>query len=401
MAKQALNLKYDILQIGQMASAAKAKDPKVVNGTIGVLYNDEGNIWSITSVDKTIKNLSDFDFYNYSPLDGGKAYKEAVKNWVFGENRCEIEKELHMEVVATPGGTGALAMGISLSLDEHETLLLPDVYWSPYKGMAKGNNMEVCEYNYINDYHYNLSSFKEQAEKIIAKQNKLVTILNDPCNNPTGFSLSSNEFKGLIEYLNSLTCPTTLILDIAYFDYYIKGMDEVRNRFKILNTINDNVTVIIAHSCSKSFSVYGLRVGSAIILNRSETTIKTLYAEACIYARTHWSSVSRPGINMLVKINENPEVKANIINEILNIENTIKNRAAVFSKEAAEVGLDIHPYGGGFFISIKCEDATTIFENLINAGIYLIPFPHVLRIAICGISTDNIPGLAKRIKDCM
>lgn len=401
MAKQALNLKYDILQIGQMASAAKFQNPQVVNGTIGVLYNDEGKIWSIASVDKTIKNLSDFDFYNYSPLDGGKPYKEAVKNWVFGQGRFDLEKELHVEVVATPGGTGALAMGIALSLDEHETLLLPDVYWSPYKGMAKGNNMEVIEYNYISDYHYNLTSFKEKAQTIITKQHKLVTILNDPCNNPTGFSLSSSEFKDLIAYLNSLPCPTTLILDIAYFDYYIKGMDEVRNRFRILNTISNNVTVIIAHSCSKSFSIYGLRVGSAIILNRNEQTVKTLYDEACIYGRTHWSSVSRPGINMLVKVNEDPKIKADITNELITIENTVKNRAAIFSKEAAEIGLDIHPYGGGFFISIKCEDATAIFEKLIQEGLYLIPFPHVLRMAICGITTKEIPGLAKRIKSCM
>lgn len=399
--KEKASLQYDILRIGQMAKKHKQQDSTVVNGTVGVLYNDQSEIWKIEEVDKTIRSLSADEFYNYSPLDGGIEFKEAVKNWVFGESRNEIESKMAIEVIATPGGTGALSAAISQNLDEGEILLLPNFYWAPYKGMATGCKANVLEYEYFENGHYNLKAFQEATYQITKHQNKLITILNDPCNNPTGYSLTLQEFKDLIEFLNSLSVNVILIYDIAYFDYYIDGMKDVRERFKLLASLKEHVTILIAHSCSKSFSVYGLRVGSTIILNKKEEEVKKRYEATCLYGRTHWSSTSRPGVNMLVKINQNKELTKELQKELTTICQVVKERAEIFTKEANECGLATYKYGGGFFMTILTKHPYDDFAKLMEKGIYLIPLPKALRIAICGIPTKELYGLAYKIKQIL
>ena len=65
---------------------------------------------------------------------------------------------------------------------------------------------------------FNLKGFIEKANEIIAKQGKLVFFLNDPCNNPTGYTMTEEEFLSLIDYLNSTKVPCVMVYDCAYMD---------------------------------------------------------------------------------------------------------------------------------------------------------------------------------------
>ena len=196
-------LKNDVLALSQEAKKAKQKDNSVVNATIGSLFNEEGKFYTFENVDKLVKSLPNEDFYSYSPSNGNAEFHNAVTDWVFGDYYDVVTKNMYCESIPTPGGTGAVSNALFNSLDPGQTLLLPDIYWGPYKNMAESNCLELMEYPLIADGKFNLKGFIECCEKIIAKQGKVVTILNDPCNNPTGFSLTNEEFAELIEYMNS------------------------------------------------------------------------------------------------------------------------------------------------------------------------------------------------------
>lgn len=391
----------DGLALSGIAKKHKLKDPSVINATIGTLYGEDGIFYRMNNVNKTLKNMNDENFYTYSSADGGADYQNAVINWVLNGKKEELLKEMYVNAIATPGGTGAVNNALFISLDEKETLLLPDLYWAPYKNMVIINKNDIVNYTFIKDGKFNLDGFKEKAEMIVKKQGKLVSILNDPCNNPTGYSLSLKEFEELINFLNSLNCPCTLIYDIAYFDYYVKGMNECRKKFSLMKKANKNVMFNIAFSASKTFSIYGLRLGAEIFLSKDEEAVKAAYGVACCLARTRWSNVNRAGISLLIEIDKNPELKEKIIKDIEKASTITKNRIELFTKEAKEADLDIYPVSGGFFASVKCEDGNVLAEKLKEKKIYVLPFAKAIRIALCSIPLNEIEGLAKRIKDCL
>ena len=395
-------LKNDVLALSQEAKAAKAKDNSVVNATIGSLFDDNGKFYTFKSVDKLIKELPNEDFYSYSPNNGNADFHEAVTKWVFGKYYDSVLSDMYCKSIPTPGGTGAVSNGLFNALDSGETLLLPNIYWGPYKNMADSNEFKIMEYPFIVNDKFNIEGFIACCDEIIAKQGKVVTILNDPCNNPTGYSLSLEEFEQIIEYMNSKEDAVfNMIYDIAYFDYYTLGKDAARQKFELMRKSKENVIFNIAFSCSKTFSVYGLRLGAQILLSKNEKFVKDIYDSTCFLARTRWSNVSKAGLSMMIKINKNPDLKEEICKEIDEAIDVVMNRGKIFVEEAKECGLDIYPYSGGFFITVFAEDGLKFAEELKQEGIYVLGFKKAIRIAICSVPVFELKGLAKRIKDKM
>ena len=390
----------DVLALSQEAKKAKLADNAVVNATIGSLFDDNGVFYVFDNVDKLIKNLPNEDFYSYSPNNGNPAFHKAVINWVFGDYKENILKEMKCESIPTPGGTGAVSNSLFNALDANETLILPDIYWGPYKNMAQSNSFNILEYKFIVDGKFNIQGFKEACLEVIKKQGKVVTILNDPCNNPTGYSLSNEEFEEVIDFMNEQKDAIfNMIYDIAYFDYFDGTYTESRKKFDLMTKANNNILFNIAFSCSKTFSVYGLRLGAQIILSKNGEFVKEIYDSTCFLARTRWSNVSKAGLSMMIAIDNNPELKQNILAEINQAVKVVNNRADLFVKEAEECGLEIYPYSGGFFITVFSEDGLKLAEQLKEDKIYVLGFKKAVRIAICSVPIYELKGLAKRIKN--
>ncbi|MFA6662637.1 MAG: pyridoxal phosphate-dependent aminotransferase [Bacilli bacterium] len=391
----------DILTIGALAKEAKSNNQNVINATVGTLYDEYGHLYHMKTVDKIIKSLEDNDFYSYAPINGGAKFQKSIINWVLGNYKEEVLNNLQASVCATPGGTGAVNNSIFSSLDEGETLLLPDLFWGPYSKMAFINKVNVEKYTFIVDGKFNLQGFKEKSLEIIKHQGKLVTILNDPCNNPTGYALSLEEFKELIDFINQIDAQCIIIYDIAYLDYYIYGMDEARKKFQLISKINDNVVFDVCFSASKTFSVYGMRLGALMVLAHNQVDVDNSLETSMCLARTRWSSTNKAGEMLLVKIDEDTALKAAVIDDINVAATLVRNRIELFNKEAEAIGLEIFPVRGGFFACLKTNDGLKLYDKLIEAGIYVIPYKKAIRIALCSLSMMEIKGLARKIKNCL
>lgn len=389
----------DTLQISVEAKLVKANNPNTIDATIGTFSNEDKSFLKFTTVNNIIKNLSDENFYAYAAVDGGKLYSDAVLEWCFQNTKNEVLSNLSHRVIATPGGTGAVSNAVFVSLDEGETLLLPNIYWGPYKGIANANSLVIEEYPFLINGKFNLEGFKQAADSIIAKQGKLVTILNDPNNNPTGYTLTLDEFQQLINYLNTCGGKVSLIYDIAYIDYSVINRDAAREKFLLLKRINDNVIVSIAFSCSKTFSIYGLRTGAQIILGKNAGDVEELYDASVYLSRSRWSNVTKAGINMLSTLVLNAEHRNTFSKELAQIVELLSNRAKLFIEEADACGLDIYPYSGGFFITVISKDGNQLFELLKTKNIYCIPYPKAIRISISALSISEVKGLAAKIKE--
>ena len=401
LAKHSTNkkIKGSILAIAASAQKAKKEDPSTIDGTIGMLYDELGFLMTFNSVKKTMNQLDDMDNYSYSTTSGGELFKQSIIDWTFREYKDELLDKLYCDVIATPGGSGAIGISIANYLNPGEYLITSDLGWGNYSVIAYENYNKIINYRLFDDnYHFNMDSFKDAVNKSVLEQNRAFIIINDPCHNPTGFRLNINEWQEIVSFLNSFNCPIILFLDMAYIDYLPEGLDESRQVFRLFKDLNDNILVNLGFSGSKTFSVYGLRMGALIGLSKRKSVIEEFFNANEYSARGRWSNVNHGAISMVNTIMNNEDLKHEFEDELKNASLMLSKRANAFMTEAKEIDLFCYPYRGGFFITIPCN-GEEVYEALKSDKIYVIPLKTGIRISLSALSLKDISGLAKKIKE--
>ncbi len=377
---------------------AKSGEDAVVDATIGSLYDEEGKLVALDSVFSSLKNLDNRVLAAYAAsFTGNEDFKDRVYQWVLNGN-----SHLHHEIIATPGGTGAVAMTIQECLDAGQTVILPEIAWGSYNLMAQMNNLQVETYSLFEGDHFNVDSFKKTCQAVMAKQNKLVVVINDPCHNPTGYSLTREEWNEVIAFLNecSQTHSVVLLNDIAYIDYAY-GQKQAKEYFSVFDQISENIVVVVAFSLSKSMTSYGLRCGAAIIMGQKEEAVQELKIVFEKDARATWSNINNGAMATFVDVMDH-HLEA-YDQERLHYVSLLKERSDIFVKEAQEVGLKHYPYKEGFFVTLSMDNQTRdkYHEALMENHIYTVKVNLGIRVAVCSLSVDKIKGLAKKMKEIL
>lgn len=395
----------NIITLAGVAKAAKAKDKNVINATIGMLYDEDEKFYTFRSVSKAESTMSDEEKYPYTNTIGIKPYCDAVLKWVFDKHLDYFKENEHLSIIATPGGSGAVSNTFSNYLNAGENVLLPNHMWTNYIQMAYENYLGYKTYNMFNENGtFDLAHIKETFKNILKTQDRILFVINDPCQNPTGYSLTKEEWLGLIEIINEVASeehPFILLYDMAYIDYDIKGRDYARENIYNFRLLNENVLVVLGFSGSKTLGLYGLRIGAMIGLSKSKEAIDD-FTNACQFsARTKYSMSTTYGMYLISKVlGEEPylsEFKA----ELDEVTAFIKKRSLAFINSANEVGLKTLPFKCGFFVTIVCPNDDLVYEELVKKGAHIIPLGGAMRIAICSISEEHCKVLPKLIKEAI
>ena len=394
-------LESNILQISQEAKAQKKLYSDVIDATVGMLHHDNGDVFKYEIVEEVLKSLSDEETYNYAPVRGKKTFTEGVLNWVFNENANMIRENFKYSIIPTTGGSGAISNTFFNFNNFGQKILLPNYYWSPYNNFALEANVELETYPMYNEYgKFNVVAFREKALSLAKEQGRLCTLINDPANNPTGLCMDKEDWVEVIKVLNEvddLGIPVILIHDIAYIDYQMNDFKYSRDTFETYKDLNDEILAVVVFSGSKSFSMYGFRVGAQIGISKSQDVITNFTRVGDYSVRGRFSSVSQPGMNVIDKIFNNEEYLAKYLKELNHGRKLLKDRAALFLKEAEKHQLEILPYCGGFFISVPTENKN-IFEDLKNDRVFVIPMQNIIRIAISSLPISDVPELVRKVK---
>lgn len=389
------------------AIVKKAKEAKaaigaehVVDATIGSLYNEEGTIVAFDSVFTPYNEIAKETKAAYAAsFVGNDSFRKQVYEWIVGGNGSTLAHS----VIATPGGTGAVAITLQEILDEGETVILPEIAWGSYKLMATMDNLNVKSYALFEGDHFNLTSLKETCREVMKTQKKLLLVINDPCHNPTGYSMSIEEWKEVVEFLNecSREVPVVLLNDIAYIDFSY-DLEHCRNYIKTFNGFTENVMAVIAFSCSKALTSYGLRCGAAILMAQTDAAVRDVEIVFEKAARATWSNIPNAAMeNFTYVTTTNYDV---YMKEKAMYVDLLKQRSEIFTSEADACGLVYYPYKEGFFVTVKIEDndlRDTFHELLMKQHIYTVKVNKGIRVAVCSLSTEKCKGLAKRMKDIL
>lgn len=380
------------------AAIATHGEDKVINATLGSLFGDDGKIVAYNTVFDDYNKIDKRKKAKYpDALSGNTNYKKCVYDWVFQSKITSLKSS----VTATPGGTGALYLAITSVLDEGQIILTPSIAWGSYALMAKENHLVDVKYNMFTDSRFDLFGFEKICNEVMDKQKKVLIILNDPLQNPTGYSLSYQEWEQLIVILNNLSKKGDVVLvnDIAYIDYSY-DLENSRNYMSLFNTITNKVCIIVTFSGSKTMTSYGLRYGAAIVLAKKKQDVEqmtTLFEKA---GRATWSCINNSAMVNFVNIMRNHQEE--FIQEKSTYVTLLKKRSEIFINEANEVELPIYPYKEGFFITVRTPNNAfrdTFQKMLMDELIFTTASNCGIRVAICGLPTSKCFGLAKKMKD--
>ena len=394
-------LKNNILALGNEAAKAKKADPEVINATSGMLKNENGTLYEFECVKKAVASLSSAEKYGYSNSGGTKTFSEAVYFSLFGKYLPEIRNSAFIKCIPTPGGSGALSISFFNYLEPGETILLPNHMWENYLSIANeaGINTDTYQLFYEED-EFDFNDLSKKINALKNKQNRIMILINDPCENPTGFCMKEKDYDELINIAkNDPNHNYIYLVDVAYFDFYNVNPDIIRSRFAKFKDIPDNALALFIFSGSKSFGLYGLRIGALVALSKSEEEAE-LFKEANSYSsRARWSAPSTLGISIIEKLVLDENNRETYEEELKFVCAMLEKRSLAFLESAKEVGLKTLPYERGFFICVPCKDPNKIMEALHQDKVHVVSTKSCLRIALCAISKEEAARLPRIIKN--
>ena len=399
-------LKNNILALSSVATSLKAQDNEVINATSGMFKNDDGTLFEFTSVNKVSKELKAKDKYAYVDSGGTPNFDKAVQTWIFGKYLCEVKKTCYLDSVPTPGGSGALHLAFSNYLERNETVLLPNHMWENYLNMAKEVGINTDTYSLFNDKdEFDIDDLTRKVNELKNKQSRIMILINDPCENPTGFCMKEKDYDALINLAKDN--PNTdfiYLMDVAYFDFYNADPNIIRGRFAKFKDTPNNAFTLFVFSGSKSFGLYGLRIGALIGLSHNEEEIKLFKSANSYSCRASWSSTSTLGISIIERLVLNEEYRDSYEEEVKKAASIMEERSLTFLKAAKEVGLKVLPYERGFFICVPVNNPNEVLEALHEDKVHIIATKTCLRIALCSVNkneADRLPRLIKHRLDIL
>ena len=285
---------------------------KVTNGTIGAIMDDEGKLICIPTVEKVLRSLPTNELAAYAPIIGLPAYLEAVKNLTFADNKPDG----YLEAVATAGGTGAIHNTIWNYSEIGDSVLTSDWYWGTYNVLCQeaGRKLETYEL-FDENMNYNIESFTDKVNTLLADQDSLLIIINTPAHNPTGYSLSEEDWDKVLdvckEHAKGGNKKITLLVDIAYIDY-AGEKNECRKFMRKFSNLPENIFTIFAFSMSKGYTLYGQRTGAMVGLSSSKE-LTTEFLNVCKYtSRATWSNINRGAMATLAAIDQDKTYLLNL-----------------------------------------------------------------------------------------
>ncbi len=284
-----------------------------------------------------------------------------------------------------------------------DKFLTHDWHWTTYKNIAMelGRGEETFDM-FDAEGNFNLEDFEYKVNKLLRIQDRLLIILNTPANNPTGYSLSDEDWDGVVRILNATDSAkkVALVVDVAYIDF-AGDEKEVRSFLPKLEELDSHVLPILAYSASKTFTFYGCRSAATICIAKSEEVRDEFVRVVSFSARASWSNCPRGPQEVIAKIYSDPALLAKVDEERTGFRNMLLSRGHAFEEEAQKIGLEMVPFRGGFFCSVPCEDPDAVSKRLEEVDVFVVPFTKGVRVSIASISEEKCRKLPAMIQKAL
>ena len=281
-------------------------NPNKVNLGVGVYFDDNGKLPLLQCVQAAEKTMMDKPTARgYLPIDGIAAYDAAVKTLVFGAD-SEPVKSGRVATVQGIGGTGGLKIGADFlkRLNPSAKVLISDPSWENHRALFTNAGFTVESYRYYDAATRGID-FTGMLADIQAAPAGTIILLHACCHNPTGYDITHAQWDQVIAAIKAKNLVA--FLDMAYqgFGNGITDDGAVIGKF-----VAAGLDFFVSTSFSKSFSLYGERVGALSVLCASQEEANRVLSQLKIVIRTNYSNPPTHGGAVVAAVLNNPELRA-------------------------------------------------------------------------------------------
>ena len=325
--------------LGLNEQFAADQNPAKVNLGVGVYFDENGKLPLLACVQAAEKALMDTPKpRGYLPIDGIAAYDNGVKALVFGAD-SDVVKQGRVATVQALGGTGGLKIGADFlkKLNPNAKVLISDPSWENHRALFTQAGFDVGTYRYYDAATRRLN-FDGMLADLKAAAPATVVVLHACCHNPTGYDLTPDQWAQVIEVVKA--GKLTAFLDMAY-QGFADGITEdgaVVGKF-----VAAGLDVFVSTSFSKSFSLYGERVGALSVVCASKEEADKVLSQLKIMIRTNYSNPPTHGGAVVAMVLGDAKLRAQWEEELAGMRKRIKamRQALVDGLKAAGVKQDM------------------------------------------------------------
>ncbi len=325
--------------LGLNEQFAADPNPAKVNLGVGVYFDDQGKLPVLQCVAAAERQLLETPKpKGYLPIDGIAAYDKAVQGLVFGADSAAVS-EGRVATVQALGGTGGLKLGADFlqRLNPNATVLISDPSWENHRALFSNAGFEVGTYPY-----YDAATRGVRFDAMLAALNAAATgtivVLHACCHNPTGCDLTPAQWTQVADVVKAR--GLTAFLDMAYQGF---GEGIAEDGAVIGQFLATGARFFVSTSFSKSFSLYGERVGALSVVCGDQEEAARVLSQLKIVIRTNYSNPPTFGAQVVAMVLTTPALRAQWENELAGMRDRIRSmrQALVTQLQAAGVKGDL------------------------------------------------------------
>ncbi len=364
-----------------------------VNLGVGVYFDDNGKIPLLAAVkaaeDTRVKAALP---RGYQPIEGAPAYNQAVQNLLLGQDSALIANGQVITAQAL-GGTGALKIGADYlkRLNPNAKVYISDPSWENHRALFESAGFVVENYPYYDaaTRGVNFVGMKACLNSLYAGS---VIILHACCHNPTGADLSDAQWQEVVELCR--TRNLVPFLDMAY-QGFADGIEPDAVAVRAFSA--SGLQFFVSSSFSKSFSLYGERVGALSIITAGKDESARVMSQLKRVIRTNYSNPPIHGGALVATVLASPELRQMWENELAGMRDRIRamRTSLVESIKAQGVAQDfsfvIQQRGMFSYTGLTAAQVERMKEEF---GIYAVSTG---RICLAALNTKNVDYVAKAI----
>ena len=325
--------------LGINEAFAADSNPNKVNLGVGVYYDDQGKLPLLECVQAAEKEMMQTPkARGYLPIDGIAAYDSAVKKLVFGADREPVKSD-RIATAQGIGGTGGLKIGADFlkKLSPGATVLISDPSWENHRALFIQAGFKVESHPYY-DAATRSVNFEGMLAALNAAAAGTIVVLHACCHNPTGYDITPAQWDQVIAAVKAR--QLTPFLDMAYQGF---GHGIVEDGAVVGKFVAAGLDFLVSTSFSKSFSLYGERVGALSVLCANKEEAGRVLSQIKLVIRTNYSNPQIHGATVVATVLNTPVLRAQWEQELTGMRVRIKamRQKLVDGLKAAGVAQDM------------------------------------------------------------
>jgi aromatic-amino-acid transaminase len=310
-------------------------NPAKVNLGVGVYFDDNGKLPLLQCVQAAEKMMMEAPkARGYLPIDGIAAYDKAVQALVFGAD-SQVLKDGRVATIQALGGTGGLKVGADLlkRMNPNAKILISDPSWENHRALFEGAGFVVEQYPYY-DATARGVDFEAMASALEKAAAGSIVVLHACCHNPTGYDITLDQWKRVIAAVDSRGLVP--FLDMAYQGF---GEGIAEDGAVVGMFIAAGLDFFVATSFSKSFSLYGERVGALSVVCQTKDDAERILSQLKRVIRTNYSNPPTHGAQVVAMVLTTPALRSLWEEELAGMRVRIKEMRLALQAKLIAAGL--------------------------------------------------------------